>query len=90
MAGRPPGEKSFAAALRIAIKEASEELDKDGNKKDQLRVIADKLVKKAKEGDMQAINAVADRLDGKPKQQIEGDIKGGLTIVISDKDADTA
>jgi len=64
MAGRPPAEKSFAAMLRIAIKEAGE----DG--RDNLRQIADTLVSEAIEGNMQAIKEVADRLDGKPAQQI--------------------
>lgn len=85
MAGRPKGEKSFAAALRIAIKEAGKE---EGTTK--LRDIADKLVEKAVDGDMLAIREVADRLDGKPTQQVEGDLRGGLTIVISNEDADTA
>ena len=81
--GRRSDERPFQDALFMEIKKA-------GNEHKQLRRIAQKLLNKAEEGDMQAINAVADRLDGKPKQQIEGDIKGGLTIVISDKDADTA
>jgi len=37
----------------------------------QLRAIARALLDKALEGDMQAINAVMDRLDGKPMQQVE-------------------
>ncbi len=61
MVGRPKGEKSFAAMLRIAIKEAGNE---PGTTK--LRDIANALVDKAAEGDIQAIKEVADRLDGKP------------------------
>ncbi|HYE25086.1 MAG TPA: DUF5681 domain-containing protein [Clostridia bacterium] len=67
MAGRPPKEKSFANMLNIAIKEAHDE------GRDKLRAVADKLVELAINGDMQAINAIADRLDGKPAQAIIGD-----------------
>jgi hypothetical protein len=41
----------------------------------RLRVIADKLVEKAEEGDLQAIREVIDRLDSKPSQVVErGDV----------------
>lgn len=42
----------------------------DGDKK-KLRALADKLVEKALEGDVSAIKEIGDRIDGKPKQQIE-------------------
>ena len=68
MAGRPPKEKSFANMLNIAIKEAIE-----GSDKTKLRAVADALVEKAMQGDVQAIKEVADRLDGKVPQAIVGD-----------------
>jgi len=68
MAGRPPKEKSFAAMLNIAIKEAIE-----GSDKTKLRLVADALVDKAISGDVQAIKEVADRLDGKVPQAVVGD-----------------
>ncbi len=68
MAGRPPKEKSFANMLNIAIKEAVE-----GSDKTKLRAVADALVDKAMQGDVQAIKEVADRLDGKVPQAIVGD-----------------
>jgi len=37
----------------------------------RLRVIADKLVEKAEQGDLQAIREVIDRLDGKAVQSVE-------------------
>ncbi len=67
MAGRPPKEKSFAAMLNIAIKEAIE-----GSDKTKLRLVADALVDKAMAGDVQAIKEVADRLDGKVPQGLIG------------------
>ena len=62
--GRPKKEKSFAAMLNIAIKEAHG----DGNK---LRAVADALVVKAIAGDVPAIKEIADRLDGKVTQEID-------------------
>lgn len=76
MAGRPKGEKSFAAMLRIAINEASAVEGKP-----KLRQIAEKLVDKAIEGDLQAIKEIADRLDGKPAQAIVGDDESPLRLV---------
>lgn len=76
MAGRPKGEKSFAAMLRIAIKEAGA-----GDGTTKLRDIANKLVEKAIQGDMQAIKEVADRLDGKALQQVENELSGDVAIV---------
>jgi hypothetical protein len=41
----------------------------------RLRTIAEKLIEKAMQGDLEAIEQVADRLDGKPSQAIErGDV----------------
>lgn len=74
--GRPVKEKSFANMLNIALKEADGESTK-------LRRIADKLVEKAIEGDMQAIKEIADRTDGKAFQQVEisGDPDNPLGII---------
>jgi Family of unknown function (DUF5681) len=65
--GNPQGraiEKPFADALRMEIKAA-------GDNHQKLREIASKLLDKAAEGDMQAINCLADRLDGRPAQALE-------------------
>lgn len=58
----PNKEKPFVEALRMEIAEA-------GDNHKRLRRIAAKLLAKAEEGDMQAIQQVADRLDGKPAQE---------------------
>lgn len=68
MAGRPPSEKTFANMLRIAIKDAHA----DGG--DKLRKVADALVDKAMTGDVPAIKEIADRLDGKVPQSVEGEL----------------
>ena len=65
--GNPRGrasQKPFADALNMEIKAAGEDHQR-------LRAIAKKLLEKAEDGDMQAISCVADRLDGKPLQQME-------------------
>jgi hypothetical protein len=54
--------------LRVAIKEAHA----DGG--DKLRKVADALVDKALTGDVPAIKEIADRLDGKVPQAIEGEM----------------
>ena len=62
--GRPIGsvnrEKPFNDALRIALR--GDPL--------RLRRIAERLADKAEEGDLAAIREIADRLDGKPAQQV--------------------
>lgn len=74
--GRPKAEKSFAAMLRIAINEAG--VAKGTTK---LRDVADALVNKAVDGDIQAIKEIADRLDGKVAQAIIGDDENPLTFI---------
>ena len=64
--GRPVGslnrQKPFTDALRVAL------LSGGGRR---LRVIAEKLAEKAEQGDLQAIQQIGDRLDGKPAQAFE-------------------
>ncbi len=60
--GNPGGQektKLFRRALRecLSLEEA--------------KVIARKVIAMAKEGDLMAVNIVADRLDGKPQQSVE-------------------
>jgi hypothetical protein len=62
-------------ALRVAL------LSGGGRR---LRIIADKLAEKAEQGDLQAIQQMADRLDGKPVQAIE---RGDVSLeVLSDRE----
>ena len=71
--GRPKS-KPFADALK-------EEIEAAGTKQPVLREIARKLLDKAKEGDMHAVKEVADRLDGKPAQEIQGNIESTTYVV---------
>jgi len=67
-----PAEKAFADAVRIAVT-----AEDPVTKKRKLRMIAERLVDKALEGEAWAIAQVADRLDGKPAQE--------STLTVSDK-----
>lgn len=61
--GRPPSERAFANALRVAVTQTA----KDGQPR--LRKIAEKAVEQALAGQSWAIQFIADRLDGKPVQE---------------------
>lgn len=69
--------KLFEGALRRAL---------NSNNRDRLYDIAEKLVQAAEAGESWAIQHVADRLDGKPKQAVEAtgadgaDLFSGITI----------
>lgn len=80
VAGRsgPKREKPWRDMLMLAVNEA------DGDRK-KLRKLADALVEKALEGDVSAIKEIGDRIDGKPKQQIEhsGDAENPVAMAVS-------
>lgn len=50
---------------------------------DRLRKIAEKLLDKAAEGDMQAIKELGDRLDGRAHQTLDANVSGSLTTVLA-------
>lgn len=72
------GEKLWRNAISIALNDE----DKTTKQK-KLRVIAEKLVTLAMEGDMQAIKEIGDRMDGKPVQGIAGADGDGPVEVIA-------
>jgi hypothetical protein len=49
---------------------------------ESLQELAKQLVEAADKGDLAALKEVGDRIDGKPKQQIEASGEGGGPIVI--------
>ena len=63
----------WANTIRRAVVQA------DGAK---LRAIADKLIEKAAEGDIQAIKELGDRLDGKVAQAVELSGSGGGPVIL--------
>lgn len=76
--GAPEGNTNSNKSNRLwanTIKRAIAQSDPD-----RLRKIAEALLAKAEEGDMQAIKELGDRIDGKPTQTIAGDEDNPLTI----------
>jgi len=69
--GRPKS-KPFKEELAKAIAKATK--NSRGKTSTNLAQIADSLVREAKSGDVQAIKEIADRLDGKVVQVVEGDV----------------
>lgn len=70
--------KIWADAIRRAV------VDKDYK---TLNALAKKLVEKGKEGDLQSLKEIGDRLDGKPAQIVEGPgSDGSFTIKITSDD----
>ena len=63
--GRPVGslnrEKPFRTALQMALRERPQ----------SLRLIANRMIDKAEEGDLHSIRELVDRLDGRPVQAID-------------------
>lgn len=72
--GRPKGALSWSSMLRKTAEEDYGVKD-DGTKVSKMEAIAKKMLELAIAGDVQAIKEFGDRLDGKAKQQIEGDLK---------------
>lgn len=65
----PEGNNNSSSANRLwanTIRRAIVQADPE-----KLRKIADKLIEMAEGGDMQAMKELGDRLDGKPKQQVD-------------------
>ena len=86
--GRPLGspnvrnDKPFGNALRMELAAA-------GDSHRELRLIARNLITLARAGEqgaMQAIREIADRLDGKPKQEAEVTLRQALARELSDDD----
>ena len=74
------GAKPWKEALRISLAcYADKKIDLERGQ--ALRRIADVTVSMALGGDMSAIQEIANRLDGKPVQAIEGTGEGGAMVV---------
>ena len=76
--GRPKGaenkDKSWRHAIRAAVNELRAADDSDKPKKVRaLRLLAQRLVTRALDGDVSALKELGDRLDGKPTQQVTVD-----------------
>lgn len=71
-------DKPFRDALRMEIADAGDDFK-------ALRRVANALLVKAGEGDVQAIRELADRLDGKPAQFVEVGGPGDFTDMADDE-----
>jgi hypothetical protein len=73
--GRPKGSRNLSTILKEMLEEEVE-VNIDGKKeRRQFKdVIIRKLIKKANDGDLRAIQEVFDRTEGKSKQEIRHDI----------------
>jgi hypothetical protein len=79
-AGAPEGNQNSIKNNRLWTETIKRVLIQDDVKGEKIRAIANKLIEKAQEGDMQAIKELGDRLDGKPNQSVDANITGDLTI----------
>ena len=75
--GKPKGTKHLSTLLKAMLNETVE-IDGQTIKFDQ--ALIKKLLKKASEGDIKAIQEVFDRTEGKATQEIETEHTGGITI----------
>lgn len=82
--GRPKGSKSNHT-LQAEIAKA--ELIKAYI--ENIKPINEALIKKAKEGDIQAIKELHDRVYGRAMQPVEGDLKAQLQVIIPKSVADS-
>lgn len=79
MAGAPAGNRNAAKENRLWAETIRRAVTQANGKK--LRAIADMLITKASEGDIQAMKELGDRLDGKPAQAIVGPDNGPLQVL---------
>lgn len=77
--GKP--DKVMRDALLIAVNRECQK--PDGKRTKYINIIAAKLVDKAAEGDVQAAKEIADRIDGRPAQQVALTGADGGTIQVS-------
>lgn len=69
--GRPKGSVSITRHIREALERQDEE---------EARLLADAIIKQAKEGNSAALKTVMDRIDGPVKEETEH--SGGITIKV--------
>lgn len=76
--GKP--DKLMRTALMLSLHREAK--DADGNVTKKLRLVADKLIELALEGDVVAIKEINDRVDGKTAQPVVGDPNQPVRIVV--------
>jgi hypothetical protein len=79
--GRPKEGQSWAGMLDDIGREQVKTLDKNGKKISKKEAICRVLYRKAAEGEQWAVNALMDRIDGRPKQQTDIDLTSGGEVI---------
>lgn len=69
--------------FRAAIEEAMRQLDEEGTEGASLTRAAMQLIKRAADGDTNSIKELADRMDGKPTQAVDMDVRLTLEQLIT-------
>lgn len=83
--GRPIGARSLSTILREMLDEEIEIIDgATKTKKKFSDIIVRKLLKKANDGDIRAIQEIFDRMEGKAKQELQHTISEKQTFKIGD------
>jgi hypothetical protein len=86
MAARgPKSDKIWSDAVRRAV---LRRLENEEGKPQKIERLADKVVDMALDGDMSAVNEVANRLDGRPKVSADIEHSGGIVINLVDNFGD--
>ncbi len=97
--GRPKGARNLSTVLREMLDTKIDVNMPDGSKvkKDFREIIIQKLIKKASDGDLKAIDIIMDRTEGKPMQSVDVTTQGEKVtntpleqLVPSDKASDLA
>lgn len=78
-AGKPKGTKHFSTLFKELLQEKIKLTD--GTEITMLKAMGMAMAKKAIKGDVAAFNAVSDRLDGKPKQEVEMEVTEAPTPI---------
>lgn len=80
-AGRPKGSRNLSTILREMLEEEIEvNIDGVKERKKLQDLIIRKLIKKANDGNLRAIEQIFDRVEGKPNQKIQQDGKTDITV----------
>jgi len=85
--GRPKKSEAMTDILRGEL-DTLDLTDDEGNELPAKQAIARKLISLAMGGDIPAMKYVYDRIDGRPKESIDLEHSGELTVVFEDAEKD--
>lgn len=80
---RDDGKRVLSDALRVAVNELEKHPAPGTQARKRARVIAERLVSMAEDGDIAAISMVFDRLEGKAVQPVAGRMDTTFSVVIA-------